>query len=300
MARIDQGNALTTNMLQPGWNIATDGYGLYTGRCVFKMNRTEAISGLSTFVRGAAHPITEFNFMAVHKIEVVYDQLGIATVTAEYIGVKNTDGDGASMNWTNPNVTGSMGLTSEPITAHPNFFVAAAGFAAGSSPIAGLPSNFGGQYDDSTTGPPVTVLNSVTLKPVAVPSCEGYHGSCFETGLGGRFIGFTDPDYPHYYGKTNYLAQVTSFSGVLYFKSTQAAKTAAFRAAVGTTSGSNKFCSTVQVLPDYIGTVFLAGGLDCMLLSQVNFEDYGSVFKCSYEIRYNAAGYPAGVYKSGE
>lgn len=295
MARIDQGNALTAAMLQPGWNVATDGYGLYTGRCVFKMNRTEAISGLATFARGAVHPIASFNFMAVHKIEVVYDQLGIATVTAEYIGIKNGD-DG----WTNPNVTGSMGLTTEPITSHPNFFKAAAGFDAGSSPIAGLPSDFGGAYDDSTLGPPVTVLNVITNKPVVVPSCEGYHGACFETGAGGRFIGFVDPDDEHYYGKTSYLAQVTSFSGVLYFKSTEDAKCAEFRAAVGTTSGSNKFCSLVKVLPDYIGTTFLNSTLDCMLLSQVNFEDYGSVFKCSYEIRYNPNGYPKGVYKNGE
>jgi hypothetical protein len=299
MARIDQGNALTTAVLQPGWNIATDGYGLYTGRCVFKMNRAEAISGLSTFVRGAAHPITEFNFMAVHKIEVVYDQLGIATVTAEYIGIKNVVGE-AGINWTNPNVTGSMGLTTEPITAHPNFFKAAAGFDSGSSPIAGLPSDFGGAYDDSTLGPPVTVLNAVTNKPVVVASSEGYHGACFETGAGGRFIGFVDPADEHYYGKTSYLAQVTSFSGVLYFKATETTKTAAFRSAVGTTSGSNNFCSTVKVLPDYIGTTFLAGTLDCMLLSQVNFEDYGSVFKCSYEIRYNPNGYPKGVYRNGE
>jgi hypothetical protein len=299
MARIDQGNALTAAMLQPGWNVATDGYGLFTGRCTFKMNRTEAISGLTTFARGAAHPITEFNFMAVHKIEVTYDQLGIATIVAEYIGIKNGTGE-AALNWTNPNVTGSMGLTSEPITSHPNFFVAASGFAPASSPIAGLPSDFGGSYDDSTLGPPVTVLNVTTGKPVVVPSCEGYHGACFETGAGGRFIGFVDPDDRHYYGKTSYLAQVTSFSGVLYFKSTETTKTAAFRDAVGTTSGSNNFCSTVKVLPDYIGTTFLNGALDCMLLSQVNFEDYGSVFKCSYEIRYNPNGYPAGVYKNGE
>jgi len=283
-------------MLQPGWNVATDGYGLYTGRCVFKMNRTEAISGLTSFARGSAHPITEFNFMAVHKIEVVYDQLGIATITAEYIGVKNGD-----YNWTNPNVTGSMGLTTEPITAHPNFFVAATGFAGASSPIAGKPSDFGGAYDDSTLGPPVTILStSLPVKPVVVPSSEGYHGACFERGEGGRFIGFVDPDYPQYYGKTSYLAQVTSFSGVLYFKSTETLKTAAFRSAVGTTSGSNNFCSTVKVLPDYIGTTFLNVTDDCMLLSQVNFEDYGSVFKCSYEIRYNPNGYPKGVYKNGE
>jgi len=283
-------------MLQPGWNVATDGYGLYTGRCVFKMNRTEAISGLTSFTRGSAHPITEFNFMAVHKIEVVYDQLGIATITAEYIGIKNGD-----YNWTNPNVTGSMGLTTEPITAHPNFFVAATGFAGASSPIAGKPSDFGGAYDDSTLGPPVTILStSLPVKPVVVPSSEGYHGACFERGEGGRFIGFVDPDYPQYYGKTSYLAQVTSFSGVLYFKSTETLKTAAFRSAVGTTSGSNNFCSTVKVLPDYIGTTFLNATDDCMLLSQVNFEDYGSVFKCSYEIRYNPNGYPKGVYKNGE
>lgn len=295
MARIDQGNALTTAMLQPGWNIATDGYGLYTGRCTFKMNRAEAITGLATFVRGAAHPITEFNFMAVHKIEVVYDLLGIATITAEYIGVSVS-----GQNYTNPNVTGSMGLTSEPITAHPNFFEAATGFSAGSSPIAGLPADFGGAYDDSTLGPMVTILSATTGLPVNVPSTEGYHGACFEKGSGGRFIGFVSPDDPHYYGKTSYLAQVTSFSGVLYFKSTETTKTAAFRAAVGTTSGSNTFCSGVTVLPSYIGTSFFNDTLDCMLLSQVNFEDYGSVFKCSYEIRYNPNGYPKGVYKNGE
>tara|TARA_R110000803_G_scaffold80110_3_gene145857 strand:+ start:1034 stop:1921 length:888 start_codon:yes stop_codon:yes gene_type:complete len=295
MTRISQGDALTTAMLQPGWNIATDGYGLYTGRCTFKMNRAEAISGLAAFVRGAAHPIAAFNFMTVHKIEVVYDLLGVATVTAEYIGVSVPD-----QNWTNPNVTGSMGLTSEPITSHPNFFTAAAGFPGASSPIAGLPVDFGGAYDDSTLGPMVTVISATTLLPVNVPSSEGYHGACFETGQGGRFIGFVDPADPHYYGKTSYLAQVTSFSGVLYFKSTEATKTAAFRAAVGTTSGSNTYCSSVKVLPDYIGTTFLNGSLDCMLLSQVNFEDYGNVYKCSYEIRYNPNGYPQGVYKNGE
>lgn len=295
MAKISQGDPLTNAMLQPGWNIATDGYGLYTGRCTFKMNQTEAISGLAAFVRGAAHPVAAFNFMAVHKIEVVYDLLGIATITAEYIGVSVL-----GQNWTNPNVTGSMGLTTEPITSHPNFFVAAEDFAAGSSPIAGLPSDFGGAYDDSTLGPPVTVISATTLQPVAVPSCEGYHGACFETSQGGRFIGFVDPTDPHYYGKTSYLAQVTSFSGVLYFKSSETSKTAAFRAAVGTTSGSNTYCSTVKVLPDYIGTIFLNDILDCMLLSQVNFEDYGSVYKCSYEIRYNPNGYPKGVYKNGE
>lgn len=299
MARIDQGNALTTEILQPGWNVATDGYGLYTGRCTFKMNRTQAISGLTAFARGAAHPITDFNFMTVHKIEVTYDQLGIATIVADYIGIKNTV-DSVSMDWTNPNITGAFGLTTEPIVSHPNFFVAASGFSSGSSPIAGLPSDFGGAYDDSTLGPVVTVLSAATGKPVAVPSSEGYHGACFETGQGGRFIGFVDPEQPHYYGKTSYLSPTTSFSGIIYFKATASTKCAAFRAAVGTTSGSNTYCSAVKVLPDYIGTTFLNGTLDCMLLSQVNFEDYGSIFKCSYEIRYNPNGYPAGVYRNGE
>ena len=295
MARIELGNQLTAAMLQPGWNVATDGYGLYTGRCTFKMNRAEAISGLTAFARGAAHPVSGFSFMSVHKIEVTYDQLGIATIVADYIGVNN-----GSENWTNPNVTGSFGLTSEPITSHPNFFTQASGFLESSSPIAGLPSDFGGAYDDSTLGPLVTVLSEIDNQPVIVPSCEGYHGACFETGKGGRFIGFVDPTDAHYYGKTSYLAQVTSFSGVIYFKSNESSKTQAFRQAVGTTSGSNSFCSGVVVLPSYIGTTFLKGTLDCLLLSQVNFEDYGSVFKCSYEVRYNPNGYPAGVYKNGE
>lgn len=92
--------------------------------------------------------------MAVHKIEVVYDML-VATIAAEYIGAKN----GESKVDQPERYTGSMGLTTEPITAHPNFFEAAAGFDAGSSPIAGLPSDFGGgAYPDSELGPPVNTF----------------------------------------------------------------------------------------------------------------------------------------------
>lgn len=286
MARIDKGNDLTSVILQPNWTISTDGFGLYNGKCTFKVNRAQALSGIASFNRGAAHPVAPFNdFMNVHKIDVTYDKLGIATVTADYVGINNTL-EGSALDHTNANVSGCDSLTSENITAHPRFFV--------SGGIAGAP----GAYSESDIGPPVTVLNVVTGKPVTVKSWIGNNGACFENDTGGRFIGFVDPDFPKLYGKTQYLAPTTAFSGIMYFKSSSS-KPAALRDRVGKTSATHFFAST-QLLPDYIGGPFVSSdGDDCLMLSSVNFEDYGSIFKCNYEIRLNRYGYTSEVYQNG-
>jgi hypothetical protein len=285
-----QGNDLTSVILQPNWTVATDGFGLFNGKCTFKVNRDQALAGISSFARGAAHPVSPFSgYMAVHKIDATYDKLGIATVTADYVGINNTVGESA-VDYTNPNVSGSDSLTGENITAHPKFFI--------SGGIAGVPGAT--TYTESDLGPLVQVLNVTTGKPVIVKSWEGNNGACFETADGGKFIGFVDPAYPKLYGKTQYLAPTTAFSGIIYFKSTSS-KPALLRAAVGKTSATQYFAA-VKLLPDYIGTTFQSADSDhddCLMLSQVNFEDYGTIFKCTYEIRYNRYGYTREVYDNG-
>jgi hypothetical protein len=49
-------------------------------------------------------------------------------------------------------------------------------------------------------------------------------------------------------------------------------------------------------VPAYIGTTFVNGSKHQLLLAQVSFEDYGSLYKVSYEVRYNREGYVASVY----
>jgi hypothetical protein len=140
----------------------------------------------------------------------------------------------------------------------------------------------------------VNVINMTTMKPVSVPSCEGYNGACFERGEGGRFIGFVDPDYPALYGRTQYLARTTSYSGVMYTSSLSDVQ--ALYGLLGSATGSNAW-GVFQLLPAWapVGT----GDFGKQnLLSQVNIEEYGLLYKVMYEIRYSVEGWPSNVYRN--
>jgi hypothetical protein len=205
----------------------------------------------------------------------------------DYVGIDPTINSGA---WTNANTSSANGLTAENITSHPNFFTAANGFSPG--PLAGLPSDFGGAYDDSILGPPVTVINEDTGLPVVVPSCEGFNGACFETGTGGRFIGFVDPEVPDIYGKTQYLATTTTYSGVIYVNVQQSARM--LIDSLGVAVSGNAWAA-FKLLPDW-GVVGAGPNGNMNLLSQANVEEYGTLYKVTYEIRYSSQGWPPDVY----
>lgn len=274
MARISQGNALTTAMLQPGAKFQTDGYGLVTGTLVFK----EDAAGSSTFLaRGSACPITAYSFCKVHKANTSIDALGINTYTVDYVGISLADAGSSTI--TKPQVTGSQGLTSENITAHPNFFELATGFTG--TPIAGVGSG--------TLATPAYTAKT----DVSPTEYEGNNGSRFAAVTGNKFLGFKVAANKTLYGKTNYLAPQTSFAG--HFYTTVEATVQGMLARVGKTSGTNQF-NSVALLPSYAGTTFTVGGLNQLLLAQVSVEDYASLYKVTYEVRFNRDGYNASVY----
>ena len=277
MARIDQGNALSTAMLQPGAKFQTDGYGLVTGVAVYKEDQT----GTSAFLaRGSAFagPGGAFSFCKVHKAATSLDALGLATYTVDYVGIGS---GGISSSLTTPQVTGSQGLTSENITAHPNFFelYSTGGFTG--TPIAGVGSG-------TLATPAYTAKTDVTPTEY-----EGNNGSRFAAVTGNKFLGFKVAANKTLYGKTNYLAPQTSFSG--HFYTTTSSNVTGMIERVGKTSGTNQF-NSIPLLPSYAGTTFTVGGLNQLLLSQVSVEDYGSLYKVSYEVRFNRDGYNASVY----
>ena len=275
MARIDKGNALSTAMLQPGAKFGSDGYGLVTGTVTFK----EDAAGSSAFLaRGQACTVTGFTFCTVHKATTSIDALGINTYTVDYVGIGS---GGVSSTQTKPQISGSQGLTAEHITTHPNFFTLATGFSG--TPIAGVGSG-------STTTPNFTAVAGTN--PVEY---EGNNGATFEAKTGRKFLGFKKAQFPQLYGKTNYLSPQSSISGIFY---TSTAGTAvALRNAVGKTSGTGTFAS-IALTPDYMGTSFLSGSLHQLLLAQISFEDFGTLFKIQYELRFNREGYDASVYAS--
>jgi len=273
MARVDTGNNLTTVLQQPGAKFQEDGYGLATGTIVFKAAITASIGG--TINRGSACPQGAYSYCKAHKYSVSFENLGIATYSVDYVGIN--PGYGAS---TDPQITGSQGLTSEHITTHPNFFevVAALGFSG--SPIAGV-----GTGSIATPAYP--------LVAGATGEYQGNNGATFEAAIGRKFLGFKKPEFKDFYGKTNYLAPQCSLSGVFYTSSS--ALVINLRNAVGKTSGDGSFASK-SLVPTYMGTAFEISGKKQLLLAQVSFEDYGNLYKVTYEVRYNREGYEPTVY----
>lgn len=262
MARIDQGETLASVILQPGAKFQEDGYGLTTGTCTFKAANTASVG--STINRGSACPIAAYSYCKAHKFSVTFDALGIAVYVVDYVGMNPT----GYPTYTDRQVGISRGLTSEHISTHENFFTASTGIAG--------PKPFG-------------------ISGISVGQFAGLNGAHFSNANGGKFLGFQDPDSPLYYGRTNYLAPQTSFSGHFYTTSSTAPKE--FVARVGKTSGDGDFYS-LDLLPSYMGTAFqtATGSRNQLLLAQVNVEDFGSLYKVNYEIRYNRDGYVAAVY----
>lgn len=287
MALVHTGNNLTSEMIQPGWTYVTDGFGLVTASATYKLDW--AVSPAAFIARGTAFGFAGFTYLKAHKASVSHDALQFQTIKVDYVGIDPTVNSGVM---TNANTSVANGLTAENITSHPNFFTAAAGY--GGTPLAGLPSDFGGAYPDSTLGPPVTVISAVTGKPVVVPSSEGYNGACFETGQGGRFIGFVDPEVPDIYGKTQYLSRTTTYAGTIY--TTSQAYVQALYALLGTATSSHSW-GIFTLIPAW-GPAGSGTFGNQNLLSQVNVEEFGALYKVNYEIRYSKEGWPLDVYQN--
>jgi hypothetical protein len=274
MARVDNGNNLTTVLQQPGARFQEDGYGLATGTIVFKAAITASVG--STINRGSACPQGAYSYCKAHKYSVSFENLGIATYSVDYVGIN--PGFGTS---TDPQITGSQGLTSESITTHPNFFEVATALGFSGSPIAGV-----GTGSIATPAYPAVAGTSPT-------EYAGNNGATFEAAIGRKFLGFKKPEFKDFYGKTNYLAPQCSLSGVFYTSSS--ALVINLRNAVGKTSGNGSFASK-DLVPTYMGTAFEISGKKQLLLAQVSFEDFGLLYKVQYELRFNREGYVASVY----
>jgi hypothetical protein len=279
MARVDQGNTLAAVVLQPGAKFQEDGYGLSTGTCVFKADRTASVGG--TINRGSACPVGAYSYCKAHRFSVTFDALGVATYTVDYVGM-NPSGFAV---YTNPQITATQGLTSENVTSHPNFFELATTLGFTGTAIAGV-------------GPSPGTKATPNYQPVTSGEGRteyvGNNGATFEKKTGGKFLGFKVPNNSDFYGKSNYLAAQTSFTGHFYTTSSTVPRN--YVDAVGKTSADGTFVSGFDLLPAYMGTSFTYDSKRQLLLSQVSVEDFGSLYKVNYEIRFNRDGYNASTY----
>jgi hypothetical protein len=273
MAIISTGDPLTAAELQPGMTVNFDGFGLVTSTTRYRADYSYASVGVGG--RGTAHPDATFSYLKAAKFVVSFDTLELKTITVDYVGIDPEVNGGVR---SNPNTSSANGLTSENITAHPNFFESSVLYSsviAGSAP-----------YTQDTANNLAPIVNGA-------PAYLGQNGACFEKPSGGRFIGFVNPANPSLYGKTQYLATTTTYSGVLY--STSLADVQALLLLLNSATETRSW-GIFMLLPAWAPIGTKAGVGHKNLLSQINVEEYGSLYKIMYEIRYARDGWDSKVY----
>lgn len=119
--RITKGNSLGYLVLQPGWTIENDGYGLLTCRASYiKSHGNDAgtQSGTGQYGLAAApkrgDPFEKDGRLTCHRASSALNSNGLLVVSAEYVGI-------ASGNMTTPEVSGRGATSTEPIASHPAF-----------------------------------------------------------------------------------------------------------------------------------------------------------------------------------
>lgn len=266
MAKVSKGNSLSTPVLQAGYTIENDGYGLLTCRATYKVDENKTASAPKRGDIFKPDPR-----LKCHKVSISHGVLGVAIITAEYCGIENGD-------WTEPNVSGTSTLSTEPLSSHPNFFKS--GGIAGPPPYTSCPS------PDGTNTPAFAGLNGAIF---------GNDGQSPNKPLFKGFFGTTTNEEKKLYKRTSYLAPVSSFNGVLY--TTKAGNVVTLRKYVGVAFSGRAPEGYRFLLPAYLGDNFQASDeTPQLLLSNVSFEDYGMLYKISYEIRFNKEGYLTQVY----
>ena len=294
MARQDYGNDLSGNTLQPGWKLSDDGFGLHTISATYKTDNTAGFN----FLRGDPFTVGDYSYCKLHKQTSSFDALGIQTVVCEFVGIDPDINGGA---FTNAQITTAGGLTTENIATIPNFTFH---FEMARYNIADEPP-----YTKSAIGPLVSIKNFADITSVPVTggnmgitkqqSFIGANGACFENEDGGKFLGFVDPAYPYFYGKTSYLAPQQTFSGIVYVESDEMANQ--FLDCLSTTSGTGNWEGNLPyIIPTYLTGPFTQtvddDSYNQLLLTQSNIESFGDLYKVTYEIKFSVPGWHPAIY----
>jgi hypothetical protein len=222
-------------------------------------------------------------YTTTKRVQYKVDYVGISTEAA---GDAESPGEWTEATNTIANISGAASLASESITSHPHFFDATV-------PVGGADDQY------MIAGHGTGTASAPIYPPSTLVSGEyvGLNGAHFKNlGTTYQFTGFKDPNsaYRAYFGKSNYLSPTTGLSGIIYTSSTAVVQK--FIDNVGHSSLVNGWSGGPLLVPAFMGEDWEGGFGGMLLLSGVNFEQYGAVYKCSYQIRINKEGWPRAVY----
>lgn len=265
------GKDIDTQFLQPGWSIKNDGFGLLESSIVF---RGDQQNSQNIPAKGEKHIRDERLFC--YRVETTKVQGGMLEAKCDFCGIEQEDG------MTEIKLSISASSSTDPIETHPNF----------EKKIGGKPSK---PLNGATFIDPAT--NQVTNddKKGVFSEFSTYSETTYppESGLG------TQTEKNRFAGVKNFYNPGVSMKGEFFTKNIDTLDKVI--GDVGKSSKTGKFGGII-LIPEWAltavasalkpYTVELVGGKLLQrnfLLASASIEQYGNVYKCSYDLTMGGA-----------
>lgn len=258
MARVSKGNTLSGLVLQSGWTIEDDGFGLLTASAVYRTRHGTSTGKPGTGQealtispkRGDVFP--QDKRMHCHRASSVMDANGIQTISVDYVGIANGS-------ITNPQVSGRFNSNQEPISTHPDF------------------ASFGGTRSSPVNG--AVFESDGSFKRFADPGYKDFYGVTSYLVPGFGITGHFYTSDPGALNKLKIAVGTTSATG--YWQG------------FGLMGAMNN-----NDAPDWKGVNKWQSENenDQLLLTGVACEYFGKLLKVSYDISYSQDGWNGAIY----
>jgi len=265
MARVSKGNSLNSPVLQPGWTIEDDGFGLLTCSATFKAAHGTSTGTPATGSQALAKTpkrgdaFEQDARLKCHRSSSVLDSNGLQVISCDYVGIAN----GSS---TAPNVSGRFSSNQEPISTHPFFTKVIGGSKA--APLNGAVFNDDGSF-----------------KRFADPNFDQFYGVTSYLSCG---FGITGVIYTSDNGVVTKLKDmIGTTSGTGYWNGIDLVGQVGFLGATGNKNPAAAWSAGAWVTERED---------DQLLLSGMALEFYGSIIKLSYDIMFSQDGWNYTIY----
>lgn len=110
------GDSLLSKVVQPGWTVENDGFGLLQAEVRYKLDKSLMSSFTTLFVKGVTSAPEPYSNLKLWKASITSEKNDVVTVLANFCGIASELGVATL---TQVAMTGSS--ASEPIEKHPNF-----------------------------------------------------------------------------------------------------------------------------------------------------------------------------------
>ena len=84
---IPYGNNLLDKLVQPGWTVEQDGFGLLQAEVRYKLDKTKLGEFTTLFVKGVTSAPAPYAYLKLWKASVVSENANVITVLANFCGI---------------------------------------------------------------------------------------------------------------------------------------------------------------------------------------------------------------------